>query len=176
MPCRIADAYCQVVGEYTVQAFRLGATLRSWPRWSRPIIHWFMPECWELRSRLDKARRLLRPHLEKRQALKEEALARGQSMTFDDSIEWFEKEYEQGYDPATNQITLSLVAIHTTSDLLTQVMLDIAQHPELVEPLRQEIVQVLGTQGLKKTALYNLKLMDSVIKETQRMKPIGISK
>ncbi|GKT94041.1 cytochrome P450 [Colletotrichum tofieldiae] len=54
-------------------------------------------------------------------------------------------------------------------------MLDLASHPELFQPLRQELVRVLGAEGLKKTALYNLKLMDSVIKESQRMKPVLLS-
>lgn len=65
---------------------------------------------------------------------------------------------------------LSLVAIHTTSDLLQEVMIRIAQHPGLFKVLRDEIVEVLGKDGLKKTALYNLKIMDSVLKESQRLK------
>ncbi|KAI8287264.1 Cytochrome P450 monooxygenase [Colletotrichum sp. SAR11_57] len=79
--------------------------------------------------------------------------------------------FKDNYDPATQQITLSLVAIHTTSDLLQQTMVDLAQHPDLFEPLREELVRVLGTEGLKKSALNNLKLMDSVLKESQRLKP-----
>ncbi|KAJ0340184.1 hypothetical protein COL922a_003616 [Colletotrichum nupharicola] len=50
-------------------------------------------------------------------------------------------------------------------------MVDLAQHPELFQPLREELVRVLGTEGLKKSALNNLKLMDSVLKESQRLKP-----
>ncbi|KAJ0275931.1 hypothetical protein Brms1b_011792 [Colletotrichum noveboracense] len=50
-------------------------------------------------------------------------------------------------------------------------MVDLAQHPELFQPLREELARVLGTEGLKKSALNNLKLMDSVIKESQRLKP-----
>lgn len=74
------------------------------------------------------------------------------------------------------RIGLSLVAIHTTSDLLQEVMIRIAQHPELFEVLRNEIVEVLGRDGLKKTALYNLKTMDSVLKESQRLKTNSLRK
>lgn len=35
---------------------------------------------------------------------------------------------------------------------------------------------MLGRDGLKKTALYNLKLMDSFIKECQRIKPLTLGK
>lgn len=53
-------------------------------------------------------------------------------------------------------------------------MTQLARHPDMFQPLRDEIVEVLGRDGLKKTALYNLKLMDSFIKECQRLKPIII--
>jgi len=42
--------------------------------------------------------------------------------------------------------------------------------------LREEAVRVLSTHGLKKTALYELQLMDAVLKEAQRLKPIVLSK
>ncbi|WYZ38065.1 hypothetical protein EsH8_II_001571 [Colletotrichum jinshuiense] len=54
-------------------------------------------------------------------------------------------------------------------------MIQIARHPEFFQSLRREVIEVLSTHGLKKTALYELKLMDSVIKESQRMKPILLS-
>ncbi|KAG6288684.1 hypothetical protein E4U46_003091 [Claviceps purpurea] len=56
-----------------------------------------------------------------------------------------------------------------------KVMLDIACNPELVEPLRKEIISVLGVAGWSKHSLYQLKLMDSVLKESQRLKPIAIA-
>jgi hypothetical protein len=77
---------------------------------------------------------------------------------------------------STRRIGLSLVAIHTTSDLLQEAMIRIAQHPELFQVLRNEIVEVLGRDGLKKTALYNLKTMDSVLKESQRLKTNSLRK
>lgn len=74
------------------------------------------------------------------------------------------------------RIALSLFAIHTTSDLMSEIMTQLARHPEVVKPLREEVIEVLRRDGLKKTALYNLKLMDSVIKECQRIKPVTIGK
>jgi hypothetical protein len=51
-------------------------------------------------------------------------------LPFDDSIEWFEREVSR-VDVATRQITLPLVAYHTTTDQLQQTMINIALHPEL---------------------------------------------
>lgn len=72
------------------------------------------------------------------------------------------------------QLILSVAAIHTTTDLLTEVMLNLVQNPALFDDLRREISEVLKAEGWKKTALYNLKLLDSVIKESQRRRPVGM--
>ncbi|GLA86353.1 hypothetical protein AtubIFM56815_010614 [Aspergillus tubingensis] len=76
------------------------------------------------------------------------------------------------YDPVGAQLILSVGAIHTTSDLTCQTMTHLAQNPEIVEPLRKEIVDTLQQHGWKKVALYNMKLLDSVIRESQRLKPV----
>ncbi|CAI6077636.1 unnamed protein product [Clonostachys chloroleuca] len=166
------EEWIRASSEYTYEGFKVADTLRAYPRPLRPIIHWFMPSCWQLRQKLDAARTVLKPHIDRRKKLKAEALARGETVTFDDSIEWFEKEYSEGHDPATSQISLSLVAIHTTTDLLQQTMIDIALYPELLAPLREEVIRVFSTDGLSKVSLYKLVLMDSVIKESQRMRPV----
>lgn len=170
--CRDED-WIKASSEYTTAAFGHGDKLRSWPRSLRPLVHWFMPEAREVREKLNAARRAIKPLIEKREAKKAEAVARGEKPpVYNDSLEWFEQEYTTAYDPAVAQITLSIVAIHTTSDLLQMTMFSIARHPELFTPLREEVIRVLGSQGLTKQALYELKLMDSAIKEAQRMKPV----
>ena len=89
----------------------------------------------------------------------------------------FEREAKgRDYDPAIVQLTLSFAAIHTTTDLVTQVMSDLCKNPEIVDDLRQEMVKALSEGEWKKTSLYNMKLLDSVIKESLRIKPTGIGK
>lgn len=174
--CRNED-WIKASSEYTTAAFGNGDKLRAWPRSLRPLVHWFMPEAKEVREKLNAARRAIKPLIEQRQAKKTEAVARGESPpVYNDSLEWFEQEYTTAYDPAVAQITLSIVAIHTTSDLLQMTMFSIARHPELFTPLREEIVRVFRSHGLTKQALYDLKLMDSVIKEAQRVKPVLLGK
>ncbi|KAJ0108738.1 cytochrome p450 [Diaporthe amygdali] len=169
------EEWVGAVSDYTRIAFDTANMLRTWPGFMRPIVHWFLPSCQEVRAKLAVARRILQPVVEERKALKAEALARGETLpVFDDAMGWFEKEYGPDHDPVNLQIMLSIVAIDTTTDLLQQTILQIARHPEVVQPLRDEVVEVLGKQGLKKTSLYNLRLMDSVFKEAQRLKPILI--
>ncbi|KAJ5029007.1 cytochrome P450 [Bipolaris maydis] len=50
---------------------------------------------------------------------------------------------------------------------------DMLDNPRHVEDLRKEIIEVLTADGLSKAALSNLKLMDSALKETQRLTPVS---
>lgn len=168
------DEWVDSVATYSRSAFACAHELRGFPGFSRRVVSWFLPSAKTVRENLPPCRRILQPVIERRRALQAEALARGEpAPAFDDALTWFEKEYaHHEYDPAIAQITLSTVAIDTTADLLQATMLQLARHPEVLQALRDEVVDVLGKQGLKKVALYNLKLMDSILKETQRMKPI----
>lgn len=59
---------------------------------------------------------------------------------FNDAIEWVDSEAANNnvaIDEAKFQLVLSVAAIHTTTDLLEQVVLDLAQHPEIIRPLRE---------------------------------------
>jgi cytochrome P450 len=90
-------------------------------------------------------------------------------------MQWMEESAEgRPYDPAVAQLSFSLAAIHTTSDMLTQALLDLCGKDDLIKELREEIVTVIQGEGWKKTTLYKLKLMDSVLKESQRLKPVSI--
>lgn len=144
----------------------------------RPLVHWFMPGVRELRAFMTKTNNLLKPVVEKRRRLKAEAAARGEPVPrFDDCIEWAEDEAKDGpYDPALVQLGMSIAAIHTTTDLTTRIILDLATRPELVDELRAEVTNVLRAEGWKKTALFNMKLLDSAMKESQRLKPLNSGK
>lgn len=169
--CRDPE-WVKVSGEYAQLVLQLQGFVRALPASIRPIIHWFMPSCWELRRKLKQTRQLLNAHIKRREARKAEAAAKGEENPYDDSIEWFEKYCGKAYDPASSQILLILAAILTTSDVLSQVLIDIAKHPELVAPLREEVITVLSVEGWKKSGLFKLKLMDSLIKESLRLKPL----
>lgn len=67
-------------------------------------------------------------------------------------------------------------AVHTTSDLISQTIIELLTHPEYIQPLRDEAIEVLRIHGWTKVGLYNMKLMDSILKETQRVKPISMGK
>ncbi|KAL3447881.1 cytochrome P450 [Aspergillus insuetus] len=186
--CRNPD-WLQITVDYTVDAFIAAEELRLWPSPIRPLVAEFLPSCRKIRGELQRAREIITPVLEQRRLARleeeeeeEEALlnVQGKEKTpgkpkYADAMQWMEDCAKgQRYDPAVAQISFSIAAIHTTSDMLTQVLLDICSMPELINALREEIVTVVQEEGWKKTTFYKLKLMDSVLKESQRLKPTSI--
>jgi cytochrome P450 len=170
--CRNED-WLRVTRDYTTDGFMAAEELRMCPAAARPIVHWFLPRCRRLRAQVRAARRIMEPVLEKRRQLRRRLQAEGKQISaIDDAIEWFDRAAKgRPYDPVSAQLILSVAAIHTTADLTCQTLIHLAQNPEICEPLRREIVDTL-LHGWKKTALYNMKLLDSVIRESQRLKPI----
>ncbi|KAH8757296.1 cytochrome P450 [Diaporthe sp. PMI_573] len=168
------EAWLEITVMYVVDCFVAAERLRIVPKPLRRIVHWFLPECQRIRSHVAKARSIIQPVIDARAREKRTAAEQGRPLpTYDDAIQWGEEESAKSkYDPAIYQLALAGAAIHTTTDLVTQVILNILPRPDLVAALRAEMIDVLGREGWAKTSLYNLKLMDSVMKETQRLKPI----
>lgn len=151
----------------------LGAVmaLRAWPRFLLPIIHRFHPRVRETREVLAEAREVIAAVLERR---------RGETGNrTPDSLDWFDEvaaKRHETFDPAIAQLTFGVASIHSTSDELSQVLIDLRTQPEVVDAMRKELIGVVHREGWTHSALSQLKLMDSVLKETQRLKPINRGK
>lgn len=172
------EEWLNITKNYTVDSFIAAYILRIFPKPIRHVAHWFLPHCQRIRQQYADSKKLITPVIQARRTLRQRMQMEGKpAPDFNDAIDWFDHEAKgEPYEEAACQLGLSMAAIHTTTDLLTETMQNIILRPELVEDLRKEIVQVLGAEGWKKTSLYNLKLVDSVIKESQRLRPSGMSK
>ncbi|KAI0483281.1 cytochrome P450 monooxygenase [Xylariaceae sp. FL0804] len=174
--CRQED-WLRLMKNYTVCMMQGINALQRYPGNFRKYVHWFLPECKVARAAKQEADDLVSVVIDKRRAIRQEAMQKGQPIPrFDDALDWMHEEAESrgcAYDATNIQLMLSVAAIHTTTDLLSQVILDLAQHPEAVQSARDEIAQVLRAEGWKKTSLHEMKLLDSLIKESQRIKPLG---
>nr|Q3S2T8.1 RecName: Full=Dihydromonacolin L monooxygenase mokC; AltName: Full=Cytochrome P450 monooxygenase mokC; AltName: Full=Dihydromonacolin L hydroxylase; AltName: Full=Monacolin K biosynthesis protein C; AltName: Full=Monacolin L hydroxylase [Monascus pilosus]ABA02241.1 P450 monooxygenase [Monascus pilosus] len=148
--------------------------LRLWPVILRPIVHWLEPQGAKLRAQVRRARQLLEPIIQERRAEKAKCLAQGiEPPRYVDSIQWFEDTAKgQWYDAAGAQLAMDFAGIYGTSDLMIGGLVDIVRHPHLIEPLRNEIRTVIGEEGWTPASLYKLKLLDSCLKESQRVKPV----
>ncbi|KAJ0122177.1 Dihydromonacolin L monooxygenase LovA 6 [Diaporthe amygdali] len=173
------EAWLKISREYATTVFPATDILRVYPAGIvRSIAARVLPICRAAQAQVAEARSILQPVLDRRAAAKAAAAADGKALEFNDAIDWFENAATKAkakYDPAAMQLFLSIVAIHTTSDLMSQIMTDLAAHPEIIDDLRKEIKDVLSDGGWKKTTLTNMKLLDSVIKESQRLKPIQLA-
>ncbi|PGH06156.1 hypothetical protein GX51_02544 [Blastomyces parvus] len=174
--CRNPD-WIRITIAYTIDSYIAATALRLWPAIIRPLVSNFLPSCRNLRLEIEEARAIIKPVLDERRMAKEAAMRAGKTPEqYIDAMEWLE-ECAKGryYDPVIAQLSFSHASIHTTSDLITQTLLDLCGREDLIRELREEIVTVMGTDGWKKSTLFKLKLMDSVLKETQRLKPVAVA-
>nr|CAP07651.1 P450 monooxygenase [Sphaceloma manihoticola] len=175
--CRNPD-WLRVTSTYSVLAFRAVVVLRFWPAPLRNLVHWFLPACKAARDLVQEARDLVNPLLQERNE-ERRAQAKGESVLYrNDAIDWLEElatDKNLNYDPAASQLSLSTAALHSSTDFFAQLLLDLAERPGLAEELRQEAAKVVNTEGWSKGSLFDLKLMDSVMKESQRLKPISLA-
>lgn len=172
--CRNSE-WLTITKSYAVNTGIATDKLRQYPSFIRPFVSYLMPECRELQKQVKDARRVFAPVIQKRKEAIDRAQSKGDPLpSYNDTIQWLaEENHGQPYDIVGSQLGFSVVAVHTTSDLLTETMLRLAVRPGLVEDIRREIETVLKAEGWTKTALFSMKLLDSSIKEAQRLKPIS---
>ncbi|KAL4744546.1 hypothetical protein BDW72DRAFT_208931 [Aspergillus terricola var. indicus] len=140
--------------DYSIDTFIANHYLKIWPGLFRPLAARIMSPCRKVRADYQEAKRIITSIVEERRA---------------------DKEAGRSCDPAAAQLGFSLANIHTTTDLLHQVLYDICRQDRIASELREEIITVIQQEEWQKSALYKLKLMDSVLKETQRLKPGGVT-
>ncbi|KAF9870217.1 cytochrome p450 [Colletotrichum karsti] len=170
------DAWLRITKRFTTTSFAAAAKLNLFPSTLRPLINWLDPSCRQMRSFISQANEILLPVFESRLKVREAAKIAGKpTPAFHDTIEWAEMESQgMAYDPVAFQMIISFVAIHTTYDLLGRTLILVAQHPEAIDSLRQEIIRVLKAEGWSKTSLNHMKLLDSAVKEAQRIWPTTV--
>lgn len=161
---------------YAIDVQTAAQELRIVPPFARWLVHWFMPSMKRCREHIRVARRLIEPEITARYKERRNEMLSGKPTSKSlDAINWFmDNAGNEPYDFALAQIVLASAAIHTTTGMLLGLLYDLAQNPEIANELRKEIIQVLQEDGgWKKTTLYKMKLLDSCMKESQRLNPAG---
>ena len=122
-------------------------------------------------------RRLLIPVFERRERQKDDGKG---GVQYKDTIQWMQERSAHilSFDfreQAHIQLIIGLAAIHTTGMATNHMLYDLAARQEYVEPLREEVQRVLGQDGGKLTKQGLGRLMDSFMKESERLNPIALS-
>ncbi|KAI0168346.1 ent-kaurene oxidase [Pestalotiopsis sp. NC0098] len=157
---------------YTVDMFTAIGKLKQWSPWTRFIGQYYVPELKSVSEHRRKCREFLAPVIaERRQQMK-----KGAQMP-DDMLQWMMNK-SADFKLADDELSLiilnlSLAAIHTTTLTTTLALYDLVVRPDLVQELRKEITACLEQSGgvLTTHSLYDMKLLDSVMKESQRTNP-----
>ncbi|CZS93324.1 related to cytochrome P450 monooxygenase (lovA) [Rhynchosporium agropyri] len=139
-----------------------------------------------------RAAELLRPILEqqlakeKNEKIRRDDVAGGQGIM----ISWMLKHTPEHQRASAlvlvkNQMSLSFASIDTTASAIVAAIYDLATYPEYIQPLRDEIQQVMDEDGcdidadgimrFKKASIPKLWKLDSFMKESQRHTPSMIS-
>lgn len=174
--CRNKE-WLEVAKTYAMDSFVAQSHLRMCPAPLRPILHWIIPSCTRLRKGVRDARRLIDPEVQLRRKRAEEAIQAGQKPPKEaDAIGWMvEVSRGKKIDHVGCQLSLSILAIFSTSETLTRGILQLCETPEIVEPLREEIIRVLQTEGWSKITIGKMRLLDSFLKEVQRTRCLDLS-
>lgn len=170
------EEWLNVSVNFTIDAFIAARILRLWPSILRHVVHWFLPWSRRMRKHIQNSNRIVQGEVHQRELIRKGKLPDTNPGRQPDSLDWFQ-EVAAGRpcDMILSQLRLSVASIHTTSNLLTNVVYDLAAYPEHIQPLRDEIKAVVEEDGmLKKAGLAKMKLMDSVLKETQRLHPTSM--
>lgn len=164
--------------DFTTHTFKAAAILNKWPRLLRPYVHWFLPCFKQVREDIKEARQIYEKEMSPRKAKEDAAAKRGETPpVYEDMIYWLD-EHSKGapFDAVMAQLMMAQAMIHGTADLITQSVFNIITRPELLEELRAEMISVLGSNGVTTDSLSQLHFLDSVVKETLRVKPLFLGK
>lgn len=158
---------------FAIHVFIAVIKLQFFPTWLRPIAQYIVSDLRQIDRDIAQAQDMLKPIIDERL---QDAELDPSGERPDDFVQWMldvlPEDQKRDYKlQAKLHLILCAAAIHTTSNLATDCIYDLAAHPEDQEALRQEAREVLEKdQGwARKESLAKLKKMDSFVKESQRL-------
>ncbi|KAI0425343.1 cytochrome P450 [Xylaria sp. FL1042] len=178
----LGEALCRnrrwldIAKTFTVDTFVLTALMRMATPILRPFVYLMVPASSRLRKAVRDTHTIVQPEVEKRKAAVDAARAAGvKPPKTADTLGWmYELAKGADMDFAYGQLSLSMAAIHTTTEGAGRALLDLCKYPKIAQQLRDEVIEVIGREGWAKTTLYKLRLMDSFLKESQRVTPLAL--
>ncbi|KAI2781765.1 ent-kaurene oxidase [Daldinia loculata] len=166
------EEWMDVSINFAITAFIAVIKLQFFPPWMRPAAQYLVSELRTIRRDLERAQAMLTPIIEERIR---DAETPGYDKP-DDFVQWLqdalpEDQKTDFYIQSKIQLLLSAASIHTTSNLTTDCIYDLAVHQDMQEILRKEAREVLNDEEAweRKDSMGKLKKLDSFIKESQRL-------
>ncbi|KAJ0168794.1 Ent-kaurene oxidase, partial [Colletotrichum tanaceti] len=157
---------------FAIDGFIGAQKLKRYPEFLKPIVARFIPEIRKIAAHYAAAEAAAIPLLEARRRTGETAA---------DLLFWMDKQaINEEHDLkflASILLKVSFAAIHTSAAAPAQLVYDLCERPEYIEPLREEVYSVADCEGLiDKSGFLAMTKMDSFMKESQRFNPLLLSK
>lgn len=150
------------------ELFMAARELRFFPKAVRHTASKFIPRCRKTRGQILKAQKMIEGLLAKQ---KGQAKKPDNKTSAPTCFEWLTNRAQGSPEVVTALfLGLCIVSYDTITEQLSLALCNMSQHPQLIDDLRDEIKQV-ERDGLNKQSIQNMSLMDSVLKETQRLGP-----
>lgn len=162
----------------TISLFQTAQKVRvKYPRCLRWAVPWIDPGARQIYQTRRRCAELLRPVYERRLAGRDDPGKR-----FEDGTQWMMDVPSPRRDKALNQLAdnhwfLAIGSIHSTSASVLSVLYDLIDRPENMAEIREEMRAALsesGSESWTRRSLQKLEKLDSFMKESQRMHPVGL--
>ncbi|OAA53193.1 phoma betae P450 monooxygenase No.2 [Cordyceps fumosorosea ARSEF 2679] len=166
------EEYLSTAINYSEHGFMHNFLLRVFPDWAKPTVAFFLPTSWGVDRALRKARRLVIPLIRERRRREAEDVS---YVKPDDFLQHLMDGGVDIKDDVSTTVQRLMVTYlgsgPSTIIAVAQVLFDLCAHPEYVEPLRQEAIEILSNGGYTRQAIADMKKMDSFMRESQRLSP-----
>ncbi|KAJ5485673.1 cytochrome P450 [Penicillium diatomitis] len=172
-PGKASDPEWQMLSQaYVRELFSAVSELHTWRPSLRSVVQWFLPHTSACQALARKARVMIDEVVERRAEESHLAQRQGRkARRYNDVLSWTSHMPSNKLHLGDIQLALAVAALFTTSEALRQTLTDLAEHPELVAPLRREIEELISRHGLCQAALQKMDMLDSLMKESQRQTP-----
>ncbi|KAF9257927.1 cytochrome P450 [Marasmius fiardii PR-910] len=158
---------------FTIDFFTTAGKCSLFPQFLQPLVAWYINS---LGKSVARANSHLGPIIRNRL----ERVENREEDLENDLVTWLVKvlpgkRYAESEDMTKRILTINMAAIHTTSQALTHALINIAAHPEYITPLRAEMEKAISEDGWSKAAMGKMRMLDSFLKESQRVSSSGAS-
>ncbi|KAI1454030.1 cytochrome P450 [Annulohypoxylon moriforme] len=172
LPLSRNEAWLDVAVGYTLDVFNVSTALRPYPLFLR----WLVAPWLDSTKRLQSHIRIANNHLGHIFAERMDPSYTGEKRL--DMIQWM-VDSARGSDRnpdvlVRKMLFITLAAVHTSTMSATHALFDLCAMPEYIEPLREEVREVVGKYGWSLTAINEMKFLDSFMKESQRVNHPGL--
>ncbi|KAL7285069.1 hypothetical protein ACG7TL_000160 [Trametes sanguinea] len=171
--CRNPD-YLDISINFTVDVVKDRALLNLFPRFLKPIVKLLAGNA---ARTVRRAIPILKPIIEER---KRRMAEYGED--WDDRpsnlLQWIMDEAkirnESDVTIIERILLMNFAAIHTSSNSITHAIYHVAEHPEYLQTLREEIEPILQEEGWTKAGMAKMWKLDSLLRESQRYNGLNI--